>query len=305
MRKGRYVDFHTHTNKSDGKLSYEELIQKAITSGIGLLSFTDHNYLMEEAEFFRLQEKYKDKIQLVRGIEVSTNYETLKKTQEEPHVVVLYKNRERICFLADRRIDERGRFAAQREALKQCGIEIPDYDIFKKMYPESQHIGRKLISDYLFQKGITEYPDQGFDLYFGRWGERRAYVDTTQFRTGYKSMTETIREIKEAGGDSIIAIILAHPFYYHFDEEELHRFIRMFKEAAGELGGMEVFYRRYNEEQRKKLKKLAVQYDLVPSAGSDYHGQSDEDSLDNRFPIAIGKKILKLKKKFRGFFSFL
>ena len=62
MRKGRYVDFHTHSNKSDGKLSYEELIQKAIASGVGLLSITDHNYLMEETEFLRLQEKYKDKM---------------------------------------------------------------------------------------------------------------------------------------------------------------------------------------------------------------------------------------------------
>lgn len=291
MKLGKYMDLHTHSSLSDGKLTCEQLIELAIGCGIGVLSITDHNHFMDEEEFERLQEKYKDRMKLIRGIEVSTNYAPEKGGLEEPHVVVLCKNSKKLRFLMERKIDHRGRFEAQREALKKCEISIPDYDTFCKLYPDTQHIGRKLISDYLYQQGITTYPDEGFDRYFGRWGERRAFVDTAQFRGKYKSLTETIREIREAGGDDVIAIILAHPLYYHFDDKELHRMIRLFKEAAGPLACMEVYYRRYSKEERAKLLRLAKEYGCIPSGASDYHGQSEDDSLENEFPYVLWEKI--------------
>lgn len=289
--RGAYMDLHTHSSLSDGKLNCDELIALAIENGIGVLSITDHNHFMDEEEFLKLQEKYRDRILLIRGIEVSTNYEPEEGGLEEPHVVVLCKNSEKLRFLMDRKIDHEGRFEAQREALYKCGIHIPDYQTFKNLYPDTKHIGRKLISDYMFQNGMTEYADQGFDLYFGRWGERRAFVDTARFRNKYKSMTETIREIREAGGDSVIAIILAHPLYYHFEDKELRRMISLFKEAAGPLACMEVYYRRYSVEEREKLSLLAEEYGCIPSGASDYHGQSEEDSLHNEFPVALWDRI--------------
>jgi hypothetical protein len=50
---------------------------------------------------------------------------------------------------------------------------------------------------------------------------------------------------------------------------------------------METEYRRYTRPQRDALKALADRYGLLPSAASDYHGQSETDSLDNRFPQEI------------------
>jgi hypothetical protein len=59
----------------------------------------------------------------------------------------------------------------------------------------------------------------------------------------------------------------------------------MFKDAAGEIAGMEVLYARYDDEQRAFLKALAdgaagEGYTFKYSAASDYHGQADSDSLD-------------------------
>ena len=76
MQKGKYCDLHTHTTLSDGALSAEELVERAIENNIGVLAITDHNRVLDYKEFKRLSEKYKDRIRLVRGVEVTCRHET-------------------------------------------------------------------------------------------------------------------------------------------------------------------------------------------------------------------------------------
>lgn len=291
MSKGIYVEFHCHSVLSDGVLTLDELVEKAIENQIGVMSITDHNRLLKKEEYKGLIEKSRNRIDLIEGIEVSTNYDTEDGTLEEIHIVVLTKDGDKIRFLENRKLDHRGRFNELREKLALCGVEIPDYDTFLTLYPDTGHSGRKHVADYMYKNGMTTYPDEAFDLYFGRFGKKLAYVDSTPYRAAYGRMEETVREIIEAGGDSILAVILCHPFYYEFDEKELKRMMTRFKEAAGPLAGMEVLYRRYNQEQRDWLKEKAEEFGFVKSAGSDYHGQSDQDGMDNCFPMEIWEDI--------------
>lgn len=76
-------DLHTHTTFSDGKNTIEEMIQKAISLGLDTIGISDHSftgfntsYCMKENaldEYIntikRLKEKYKDKINVLCGIE--------------------------------------------------------------------------------------------------------------------------------------------------------------------------------------------------------------------------------------------
>ena len=293
----KYVDFHNHSSKSDGKYPCEQLIELAIQENVGVFAITDHNEIIPFDEFLELEQKFTGRITLIQGSEVSMIYETSGGEQKEIHVVVLFKDPGRLKFLADRKMDRGGYITAIREALAKCGVWIPDYDELKKLYPETSHLGRKHIADWMYKNGVVDSVDAAFDIYIGGFGERRAFVDSAPFRSGYGTMQETIAELREAGGDSIIAIILAHPFYYKLDEAELRRLITQFKEAAGPLAGMETLYRRYNEEQRAQLTALAKEYQLVPSAGSDYHGQSETDGLDNHFPMEIWIGIEENHKK--------
>ena len=302
MKKfGSYIELHTHTKESDGKYSCEELIEKAIKNQIGVLSITDHNHFMGMKAFYSLQEKYKDRIILIPGMEVSVNYVPFRGGVEELHLVVLCKDMDKLQFLTKRKIDHRARFEAQREALRAASVEIPDYDTFLKRYPDTNHVGRKLIGEYMYETGMTSYPDEGFDKYFGRWGERLAYIDTAKYRSLYKSMEETIREIREAAGDSLIAIILAHPLYYHFDEAELNRMMQIFADAAGPYAAMEVYYRRYIRQQEKAVTEMLLEranhYGFLISCASDFHGQSEEDGLDNEFPMEYWLKIVENAEK--------
>lgn len=290
MKKEKFVDFHNHSKKSDGNLSYDALIEKAIQNDIGVFAVTDHNELMEAEEFERLQKKYEGQIQLVQGVELSILYDTSKKGQKEIHTVILFKDPEKLKFLATRKMDRRGYVNAIRDALAEAGVKIPDYDELEAVYPETAHLGRKHIADWMHKNGVVDSVYAAFDIYIGGFGEKRAFVDSAPFRSGYGGL-ETLCEVRKEGGDSILAIILAHPFYYNLDEAELQKLIFDFKGAAGPLGGMEVLYRRYNDAQRAELAALADRFGLVYSAGSDYHGQSETDGLDNHFPMEIWEKI--------------
>ncbi len=76
-------DYHVHTTFCDGKNTPEEMVLKAIEKGMTLLGFSAHSYtffdesycLRKErydeykGEINRLKEKYKDKIEILCGIE--------------------------------------------------------------------------------------------------------------------------------------------------------------------------------------------------------------------------------------------
>lgn len=74
-------NFHTHSTFSDGKNTPEEIVLSAIEKDFSAIGFSDHGYTpydkrycMTDEEGYRkeirrLQEKYKDKIQIYLGIE--------------------------------------------------------------------------------------------------------------------------------------------------------------------------------------------------------------------------------------------
>lgn len=73
------VDLHAHTNFSkDAADDPEELIKKMISEGVRVFGITDHNHWIkgiekeQNAVIRKLAEKYKDKIKIYCGIELST-----------------------------------------------------------------------------------------------------------------------------------------------------------------------------------------------------------------------------------------
>ena len=79
-----YPDFHTHTTFSDGKNSPVEMIEMAISLGMPSIGISDHSYTRHAdgwciesdartdeyiSEIRRLKEVYKDRIEVLCGIE--------------------------------------------------------------------------------------------------------------------------------------------------------------------------------------------------------------------------------------------
>lgn len=77
------IDLHVHTTYSDGKNTPEEVVLSAIEKGIKTLGFSDHSYVSVDAEccmptnkvgdyikeISQLKEKYRDKIDILCGLE--------------------------------------------------------------------------------------------------------------------------------------------------------------------------------------------------------------------------------------------
>lgn len=273
--KNTYIDFHTHSTRSDGAFTPEEVCIKAIEHGIKILALTDHNYIEDLSS---LRKQFPD-LHLVQGCEFSSIYTTSYNQEIEVHVIGLgfNPNHPKIqALLAKNDPDLAPYIRAILERLRECNIDLGSYEDMQRHYPNNRKIGRTNVATYMVEKGYVNSVDEALDIYIGSYGQKRAYVEK---KVQFVSMEEAISAIIEAGG----VAILAHLYYYDMSDEENIVLIKRFKELSGNHGGIEVYYGAYSNQQRETLKQLADQYQLMYSAASDFHGKRLIDTLDNQF----------------------
>lgn len=277
---GPYIDLHTHSKRSDGKLTAEELLQRAAEAGIGVLALTDHN--VTPPDLAELQAQFPT-IRLVRGAEVSCRYVTADGKEVELHVVALCfdpHHPKMLDVLGRSQMDRRPYINALLEKLAVYHIDIGTYDSLRAANPDSRHIGRMHLAKAMAEQGYVKNIEEAFDVYLGAFGQRKAYVKNP---LRYASLEEAVDAIRAAEG----VPVLAHLYYYQLSDEENLQLVRRFKELAGEAAAMEVEYGRYPREMRDRLARLAAEFDLMPSAGSDYHAQASFETLDHRIPQSV------------------
>lgn len=281
----KYIDLHTHTCLSDGVFTPSQLCNTAQEAGIGILSITDHNYTENlsvlQAEF--------PNIQLIQGTEISCLYSTADNMEHEIHIVALGfdMNTPEINDILSHNQPNRAPYInAILDRLRTCGIDLGNYDDLCKLYPGKRHIGRMDIARILREQKFVDTVDQAFDIYIGAHGERKAYVPNP---LRYISMEKAIQAIIHSGG----VAVLAHLYYYQLNDFNNELLLKEFKKLAGSHGAIEVFYKRYNQDQCDKLKLLADKYNLMYSAASDFHGQSERETLNNQFSKLSCSKLLK------------
>ena len=238
-----------------------------------MLAITDHNLIHDDLPVF--QEKYKEKIRLVNGCEISTIYRPEPDKRVEVHVIALdFKNNLLSPIVSQNYFDREQYYKEIAAKLEACGITIPSLQEMKEIYPQNENIGRDRIAEYLVEKDYTKNKEEALHLYLGSSGERRAYVDALDY-AHYLSFDDAVRAVMDARGIPV----LAHLFSYNLSEEECIKLADRFRKLTGSYpAAMEVYYRRYNEEKTQKLRRIADQLELHYSIASDYHGK-DTDEL--------------------------
>jgi 3',5'-nucleoside bisphosphate phosphatase len=78
---------------------------------------------------------------------------------------------------------------------------------------------------------------------------------------------QAVELIHEAGGVAVVA----HPYWDVKDPEQVRDLVESLSRDVG-LDGVETFYPPHTEEQTKHLLELCDEFDLVPTASSDFHG---------------------------------
>ena len=249
------IDLHVHSIRSDGTMTPKELVDYAVNKGLKAMALTDHDTVDGIDE---IMEYAKDKpVEIIPGIEYSTQY-----NERDVHIVGLFIDHKAPVFLAylarlrQSRIDRNHKLCAN---LRSAGIDIT-YEALLAAFPDAV-ITRAHYAKFLLDKGYVKSRDEAFERYLG---------DHTPYFVHREKVTpeEVIDVTRRAGGIPV----LAHPTLYGLGSEQLDLLIGRLK-AAG-LMGIETYYSTYSPSEEKKIKALADKYGLLPSGGSDFHGEN-------------------------------
>ena len=244
------IDLHSHTTASDGQHTAEELMTLARAAGVTVLAVTDHDTVagLEAAEAAASARG----ITLVPGIELSAFV-----LGKEAHILGHFVKRDhpRLRAFGELLKGEREQRMEQMvEKVRGLGFPVTMREV--RFIAGEGQLGRPHLARVLVEKGFTTSTKEAFDRWLG--DGRPAWVDRYRL-----SGEDAVALIREAGGTAT----LAHPGTSRMDRTHLANL-----HAAG-LSGLEVFHSDHNPSVREKFLAMARDFSLVPTAGSDFHGE--------------------------------
>ena len=252
-----YCDLHTHSHFSDGSHSPGWLISQARELGLAL-ALTDHNTVSGLPEF--LAEAERQGVRAIPGIELSTVCHG-----RELHLVGLFVDPEHFPYLESVAEDfHRRKAEANREMVRRlnaAGYDI-DYDALVTR-SLTGNINRAHLANALVEKGYMTSPQEAFEKLLG--DDLPIYVSCPRLET-----TEAVRILGEIKAVSI----LAHPLQ-ELTETALRSILPELK-AAG-LIALETHHSSYDDAAIQTAVAIAAEFGLLPSGGSDFHGQAKPD----------------------------
>ncbi|MHB8414402.1 MAG: PHP domain-containing protein [Acidiferrobacteraceae bacterium] len=251
-----YYDLHTHTYHSDGLLTPRELLREAQASGIRGIALTDHDVTSGLDEASRSARDFG--VELILGVELSVSW-----SGQTLHVLGLRIEPGNPTLQAGLlRLQEarRARARAIGERLARHGIEGAYEGALR--HSRGIIVGRTHFARYLVEQGHVKDLKHAFTRYLRKGAP--GYVATQ-----WAGLDEAVAWIVAAGGLAVIA----HPARYRLTTGALHRLIDEFKTAGGL--GIEVVSGSHSPEDVQRFALLAQEYELLASAGSDYHGPGE------------------------------
>jgi predicted metal-dependent phosphoesterase TrpH len=243
------IDMHSHTTASDGTFHVIDVIARAVAKGLTGLAITDHDTVAAIHE--AMEEGKKAGIEIIPGVEISSVH-----NGKDIHILGYFVDYEDSTFLKSLeklRNVRNVRNQMMIEKLNHLGIQITMEEVEREKEGIG-NLGRPHIASVLMKKGVVDSIQEAFDKYLGQGA--LAYCNPPRI-----SPYEAIDLIKLAGGVPVIA----HPGLYHDDELVLSL-------IQYGLKGIEVYHPDHGEEEEKKYAALAEKYQLVKTAGSDFHG---------------------------------
>ncbi|HOI64344.1 MAG TPA: PHP domain-containing protein [Mesotoga sp.] len=247
------VDLHCHSDRSDGTDSVRSLVTKACEKGIKILSITDHDTVTAQSDARIIAES--KGMTYVNGVEISCDHnETLDILGYGYDLNLDYLERT-LSRLRDMRDDRNDQIMRK---LREIGISLEERELEENFPGES--LGRPHIASLLTKKGYVSSIEEAFRLYIGKGAA--AYVEKKKLEIG-----QSIELIISGGGIPV----LAHPMSLKLDLDELKEMICKLKTLG--LEGIEAFYKEYDRDLKMQLFAVAREMDLIPTGGSDYHGE--------------------------------
>ncbi len=258
-----YIDLHVHSNCSDGTCTPEELVRIGNETGLVAMAVTDHDTVdgVERA----ITAAKGTNLQIIPGVELSCEYQISPEKKKEIHILGYRLNHrqpelvETLSHVAEER-DERNRKMC--ENLHAAGYPI-DYESLIERFGDNV-LTRAHFARFLMEKGAVPSIDAAFKKVLAQDGP---YFVMRKYLTPESG----IDLIKKAGGIPV----LAHPMLYKLSVTEIHALLTKLKSCG--LKGIEAIYSRNRGNDEAFVRKLAADFDLFITGGSDFHGTNKPD----------------------------
>ncbi|EOW6768982.1 PHP domain-containing protein [Cronobacter muytjensii] len=247
-------DLHSHTTASDGLLTPEQLVHRAVEMGIHTLAITDHDTTAGLPAAHQEIARAGLALRLIDGVEISTLWEN-----HEIHIVGLgidIAHPAMIAFLeeqAQRRTQRAERIAERLEKAR-----IPGALEGARRLADDGVVTRGHFARFLIEDGRANNMADVFKHYLARG--KTGYVPPQ-----WCTIEQAIDVIHHSGGQAVVA----HPGRYQLSAKWLKRLLSAFAQAGGDA--MEVAQCQQAPNERNQLASYAVQFGLLASQGSDFH----------------------------------
>jgi predicted metal-dependent phosphoesterase TrpH len=243
-----FADLHLHTYFSDGNFTPEELATLGKTHGLAAMALTDHDTVEGCARMATACRR--EGIEFIPGTELTAEQDGV-----ELHLLGYGFDVENGKLLS-----EAARFQAVRQEriremaakLNELGVSLQAEAVFAIANCRSP--GRPHVARALVQAGLCKNLDEAFERFLKKG--RPAWVPKCKISAG-----EGIRLIQQAGG----VAVMAHPGLNKTDD-----LIPKLVEQG--LDGIECFHTKHSAAASQHYLRLAEEFDLLVTGGSDCHG---------------------------------
>ena len=265
------ADLHCHSAVSDGTLQPEALARRAKANGVDLWALTDHDEIggqqraREAAGALGLP--------YLSGTEISVTF-----LGTTVHIVGLGFDPDDTQLrdgLAATRGGRRERAFEMAAGLAKVGIR-DSFEGALAYAGNPELIARTHFARYLVETGVCSDTSEVFRKYL------------TEGKPGFvphrwAALADAVRWIREAGGIAVIA----HPARYRFTANEE---AALFNEFIGHGGrGVEVVTGSHTSAEATRYADVALEYGLLASRGSDFHGPGESHTDLGALPALPAK----------------
>lgn len=249
-----FADLHVHSFYSDGSMSPEEIIESAVSNGVGTLAIADHDILDGSVIARKL---CKDSgIHYIPAVEIDAL-----DGGENFHILAYgfdVNNSSFIDFIKHTRflLDESGVKLIELMQADYSDFSINDYMDFTY----NKRLGGWKALHYFMDKGLTTSLKEGIKFY--------PQYGVTYDKSGYSTISAIAYRIKLAGGYSV----LAHPGEL-IDTSDINQFKKELRRIVlYGVDGIECYYPSHSEAVTEACIEICDEYDMLITAGSDCHG---------------------------------
>lgn len=253
-----YVDLHVHSNASDGTFTPNEVVRLAAEAGLAAIALTDHDTTAGVDEALSAGRIHG--VEVIPGIEVSSTYEG-----HEIHILGFFVNPGDPGLLSVLEQFRQRRDRRNTEMLRRFsedGIVLTKEELCAGN-PDTV-ITRAHVARALLARGLGSGMEQIFKQYLRYNGRYCPPKDDMAPEQVLKALL---------AGNAFVA--LAHPFQYKLGDKGTRQLVAYL--AGLGMQGLEVYHSSHNRLENMKLKEMALEFKLLPTGGSDFHGSNKPD----------------------------